>query len=191
VANFVLDHLFLRDDGEGLTHGQAVPGWTLCDPGCASVTATTVVKKVGAVGIRVNGDNHRYKPLAATLFGDLDVNVWMFPATDSNTNFNLVFGSDTSTLPVNIRINETNTWFLTTASGTTTLAAYNLNWTKVRLVLHTSTESVDVFINDVQVASGISAPGLGSGVGLVGTHSGRGGAGHDSYFDQLVISRWP
>ena len=205
-----------REDGEGLADGQEVPGWTFCNPSdpvvCATVTATHLVKKVGVVGIRVNGDSRRYRILSETLTGRLTVDLWMLPATDSNTNnsFALGFftpGNDEPDSSVVIRINETNTWFLNTPAGHGAgsavggwsnrdgwiLGPYKMDWTKVRLVLHPELETVEAYIDDVQVGFAIStlhpdgSPSLSQGVNSIGMHSGRGASGHDSYFDDLVI----
>ena len=99
--------ILFKENGEGLIDGQPVPGWTVCDGACASVTATTSVKKVGQVGIRVNGDNLRHKPLPQTLTGLLEMSLWMFPATDSNTNNSLRLSSPLTRETVIIRVNET------------------------------------------------------------------------------------
>jgi hypothetical protein len=140
-------------------------------------------------GIKVNGDGYRYRPLAFTYTGELEMYVYMKPAIDSNTNFNIRLGSTMNAPSVVVRMDPTNTWIVSTAAGDTALGAYKLTWTKVRLVLHTASETVDAFIDDVQVATGISAPGLSAGIGIVGALSGRNGVGHDSYFDQLILSR--
>ncbi|MBF8264911.1 MAG: hypothetical protein HW384_775, partial [Dehalococcoidia bacterium] len=206
--------VIFREDGEGLTDGQVVPGWTLCHtpPACATVTASSSVKKAGKNGIRVSGDEYRDKPLPGNLVGRLEVNLWMFPATDSNTNNSFAFGhavgGDNMTNTVSIRINETNTWFLNTPAGHGggssavgfsrdgwVLGRYSKSWTKVRLVLDPAQETVDVFLDDVQVGFGISTIGqdgtkwLSKGINMISTHSGRGAVGHASYFDDLTIAQ--
>lgn len=190
VADFSLGRLLFKEDGDiNAFTGTAVPGWTLCDPNCASVLISNSVKKLGPNGIKVNGDGYRYRPLAFTYTGELEMYVYMKPAIDSNTNFNIRLGSTMNAPSVVVRMDPTNTWIVSTAAGDTALGAYKLTWTKVRLVLHTASETVDAFIDDVQVATGISAPGLSAGIGIVGALSGRNGVGHDSYFDQLILSR--
>jgi hypothetical protein len=189
--------IILQEGGEGLADGQATPGWTACDFPCPSVTATTAVKKVGDVGIRVNGDSTRYRPFAEPLTGLLEFSLWMLPATDSNTNN--VMRLETPTAEFTVRINETNTWFFTSPvpGGGRTLGPYTMDWTWVRLAMDTVHETVDIYLDNVSVASGLSTIGpdgtryLSPGITMLGMQSGRGGAGHDSYFNELTITQAP
>ena len=181
------DALTFRDDGEGCPNGNQPAGWDIFEgTESGTILCTTSVKKVGTTSIAVTRDNLIRKNLPSTFVGVLSASLWFFPATDSNTNAALMLGhTATGVNTIGVRINESDQWFL--SAGQVPLAPYSGTWTFVEMQIDTVNGTAAVSLDGVQVVTDepVSLP---QGINSLGVRSGRAGAGHTSYFDELVIT---
>jgi len=173
-----------REDGEGCPNGTQPPGWdTFIGSESGTILCTTSVKKIGTTSIAFSRDNVIEKDLPNTFVGDVSVSLWMFPTPDHNTN-SVFYLRHTDGSQFTIQINESHTWF---GTGNQFSAPYSGTWTFVEMAINTVSGTVDIWLDGVQVLSNGSVS-LPNGINTLGVHSGRGGAGHTSYFDELVIT---
>jgi hypothetical protein len=189
TASFVVQSApsTFSETAEGCANGTQPPGWDIFDGGeTGTILCTTSVKKVGNTSIAISRDNLIYKNLPGTFTGDVSVSLWMFPATDSNTNNSFRLGHvDAGREAISIRINESNRWFL--GSDANVIGNYSGTWTFVQMQIDTVNGTLDVWLDGDHVLSNFSV-NLPQGINSIGVHSGRGAVGHTSYFDELIIS---
>ncbi|MGB5925584.1 MAG: hypothetical protein WBH01_05760 [Dehalococcoidia bacterium] len=194
----------LQVNGEGLPDGAPIPGWDLVfggPPPIATVTATahSVGVHSGDRGVQVNGDYHAGKEFDIAAKGVVTVDYWHFPKPGSSTNsqFSLHGGEHPGDEGVDywcylsVHKNDEDLWWVTDEGHPPSVASYSGEYTHIVITIDTSTGLFDLYIDEelvyqgtVEYADRIEA----SGIRYVSVHSGRGGAGTDSYFDDILIT---
>jgi hypothetical protein len=187
----------LRVDGEGLPNGASIPGWNVpIDPNAAgrtTVTAITAATNPSAVrsgngAARVNGDFYLGKEFDVTCRGLVMVDYWHFPRPGSSTNSAVaLYGTQgASETFLTISKNDQDRWFVNGAF----VANYSGRYTHIVISINTNTGSFQVSLDGQQVSSQQveNANRIADGIRFITFHSGRGGAGTDSYFDDLTIT---
>ncbi len=121
----------------------------------------------------------------------MTIDYWHFPRPGSTTNSSVkLFGvGGASEEFFSIHKNDQDRWFVQGPF----VADYSEQYTHVVIILDTDTGLVDVSIDGQQVASQVqlNANRTINGIRYIGIHSGRGGFGTDSYFDDLIITSNP
>jgi len=189
-------------DGEGLADGTPIPGWDLdyfAITPVATVTATANPVAIrpgssGSRGVRVNGDNPAGKELDIVAQGIVTVDYWHYPASGINSAFELYGGlydgSPESRWPyVAVWKNDGGLWWVGGISPE--VATYSGQYTHIVITIDTCTGLFDLYIDESLVYQGTvqNADKIGtSGIRYVTVHSGHGGSGTDSYFDDMLIT---
>jgi hypothetical protein len=108
----------------------------------------------------------------------------MFPTPDHNTNNSFRLGHTNTGDSVWMHVNESHRWWFRSGQ---LIADYSGTWTLVEVHINTISGIVDISLDGVEVVTN-AVVNLPQGINRVGMHSGRGGAGHTSYFDELIIT---
>ena len=185
-------------DGEGLADGEPIPGWDLVfgGPGpIADVEATSdpIGIHSGNRGVRVNGDYAAGKELDTVAYGSVTVDYWHYPkpGTSTNSMFGLRGGSLADHWQyVNVWKNDEDLWWVN-VGGNPTVATYSGEYTHIVITIDTDDGSFDLHIDEQLVYQGTvnHADKIGIyGIRYVNVHSGRGGSGTDSYYDDILIT---
>ncbi|MBI4173394.1 MAG: hypothetical protein HY519_01615, partial [Candidatus Aenigmarchaeota archaeon] len=187
----------MRVDGEGLQDGAAVPGWNLLlDSNSYRTSATAVTSssnaaavRSGSGAVRINGDYYLGKQLDKACKGIVTVDYWHFPRPGSSTNSAMaLFGAGKEQF-LTVWKNDQNRWYVG-AAGSAHVADYSGEYTHIIITIDTRTALFNVSIDGQQVDTNRSvenAAALSNGIDYISMHSGRGGAGTDSYVDDIVI----
>jgi hypothetical protein len=181
--------VILYENYDSGTPGSPVPEWV----GGAGVFFTTDVAYQGAGAARVNGDYPAFRPFSLTS-GIVEVDLMMRPNPGSNTNNHLFVQVANGFLG---KSEDENYWFH--FRGDTRIENDRpdvQDWYRILLRFNTASNTFDYYLGRageflVQLEDEAPLPSwldLSGGLSQIGLHSGRGGAGTDSYFDELRIS---
>lgn len=185
----------LSIDGEDLASSVPLPGWFMLSQDEPLTTITTTMSAYtvhsGSGAIHIHGDFQVGKALDSPGLGIVTVDYWHFPQPGSSTNSGLkLYGAQFSTSEfLTVHKNDQNLWWVSGVKGP--VASYNGQYTHIVITVNTNTGRFDVSINGQQVATQVmvsNPDAISQGIQNISTWSGRGGAGTDSYIDDLVIT---
>ena len=191
----------LQVNGEGLADGTPIPSWNLTYFGIspvASVTATDAQAGIhsGDRGVQVNGDNPAGIELDNVAKGIITVDYWHYPKPGSDTNsvFRFFGGSwngSSESIWDYLYVTKNDQDKCWVDPGAHYVGDYSGSYTHFVITIDTCTGLSDLSIDEQHVYSGTvdNADKIGThGIRYVTINSGRGGAGTDSYFDDLLIT---
>lgn len=181
--------VILYENYDSGTPGSPVPDWV----GGAGVFFTTDVAYQGAGAARANGDSPAFRSFPLTS-GIVEVDLMMRPNTGSNTNMHLFIQVANGFLGKSEP--ENYWWHFRGDSRVENDRADVEDWYRILLRFNTTSNTFDYYLGRtgeflVQLEDEALLPSwlnLSGGISQIGLHSGRGGSGTDSYFDELRIS---